>query len=94
MIGAPKLRAVVRFTRDVEFPHFSMRAGERWGFVVAGALCQRLTNIKAGKRFDFAGGLCLARDVELLYEGDSGRDYGAAMGCTAQTAAPTLRTAD
>lgn len=82
MTGPGTLRAVIRFNRDVEFPNFDMKTGERWGFQARGNLVDRLERIKAGKRFEFAGGQCLARDVELVYEGRSGRKYSAAMGTT------------
>lgn len=72
--------AVIRFKRDVQFPRFGMRTGERWGFVVFGKHEERLKRIKAGERFDFAGGQCLAEDVEIVYEGPCGLEYSIAAG--------------
>lgn len=72
--------AVIRFKRDVRFPRFSMKQGERWGFVVFGKMEQRLRAIKAGERFEFAGGQCLAEDVEIIYEGPCGMEYSVAAG--------------
>lgn len=70
--------AVIRFKRAVSFPRFSMAEGERWGFVVYGKTEQRLEAIRAGERFDFAGGQGLAEDVEIVYEGECGREYSEA----------------
>lgn len=70
--------AVIRFTRDVTFPRFSMKAGETWGFVVFKKWAQRLQQIKDGHRFEFAGGQCLPQDVEIIYEGPCGREYSIA----------------
>lgn len=72
--------AVIRFKRDFSFPRFSMKAGERWGFVVFGKHVERLRQIKAGERFEFAGGQCLAEDVEVIYEGPPGIEYSIAAG--------------
>lgn len=62
---------VIEFLRDVNFPNFPMFKGERWSFQVAKKHETRLKNIKNGKRFEFAGGLCLAEDVKIVYEGHS-----------------------
>lgn len=72
--------AVIRFKRAVEFPRFSMNAGERWGFVVYGKTRVMLDAIKAGQRFLFAGGQGLAEDVEVIYEGPCGHEYSVACG--------------
>jgi hypothetical protein len=72
--------AVIRFKRSISFPRFSMKEGERWGFVVWGKNAERIAAIKAGDRFDFAGGQCLAQDVELIYEGTADLDYSRAAG--------------
>lgn len=72
--------AVIRFTRDVRFPRFGMAAGERWGFVVYGKTRAMLEAIRAGDRFEFAGGLGLPGDAEILYEGDCGGEYAIAAG--------------
>lgn len=72
--------AVIRFKRAVSFPRFSMKEGERWGFVVYKKWQDRLDQIKRGERFDFAGGQCLAQDVEIIYEGDCGLEYSLAAG--------------
>ncbi len=77
---ADRPHAVIRFKRDVQFPRFDMKAGERWSFVVFGKHAERLARIKAGERFDFAGGQCLAEDVELVYEGPCGLEYSVAAG--------------
>lgn len=79
-LGAEKTHAVIRFKRDIQFPRFSMKKGERWGFVVFGKWVEHLAAIKAGNRFPFAGGQCLAEDVEIIYEGPSGVDYSRAAG--------------
>lgn len=78
--ASQKLHAVIRFKRAVEFPRFSMAEGERWGFMVYGKSVDRLRSIKAGDRFDFAGGQCLSADVELIYEGPGNRGYSIAAG--------------
>ena len=72
--------AVIRFLRPVSFPRFSMSEGERWGFVATQKNAERLRQIKSGGRFDFAGGQCLACDVELVYEGPGNLEYSIAMG--------------
>lgn len=74
------LHAVIRFKRDCTFPRFSMSAGERWGFAVGKGNRARLDAIKTGQRFDFAGGQCLAEDVELIYEGPGNLAYSIAAG--------------
>ncbi|WP_205804567.1 hypothetical protein [Burkholderia sp. Ac-20365] len=73
--ASERLHAVIRFKRTVDFPRFSMEEGQTWSFAVYGALEQRLAAIKAGERFDFAGGQCLAQDVELIYEGPGNREF-------------------
>ncbi|MBN3776596.1 hypothetical protein G3O06_03325 [Burkholderia sp. Ac-20345] len=73
-------RAVIRFKRAVQFPRFGMAEGERWGFVVYGKTADRIAAIKAGDRFDFAGGQCLAIDVEIIYEGPANLDFSRAAG--------------
>lgn len=72
--------AVIRFKRDVSFPRFGMKRGERWGFVVHRKWATAIENIKAGGRFDFAGGQCLAEDVEIVYEGPGDLNYSIACG--------------
>ncbi|WP_175804574.1 MULTISPECIES: hypothetical protein [Burkholderia cepacia complex] len=72
--------AVIRFKRAVQFPRFSMAEGERWGFVVYGKTADRIAAIKAGDRFDFAGGQCLAVDVDIIYEGPGNLDFSRAAG--------------
>lgn len=72
--------AVIRFRRAVTFPRFSMVEGERWGFVVFGKCADRVAALKAGQRFDFAGGQCLAEDVELIYEGPGDLEWSRAAG--------------
>ncbi len=85
--------AVIKFKRDVQFPRFSMKAGERWGFVIADANIGRLAAIKTGDRFDFAGGQCLTKDVELIYEGPGNLQYSIAAGyIRTVTAAATATT--
>lgn len=75
-----ELHAVIRFKRDVAFPRFSMKCGERWGFVAFKKRADWLRLIKAGERFDFAGGQCLAEDVEVIYEGPPNTDFCIAAG--------------
>lgn len=72
--------AVVRFRRDCTFPRFTVKAGETFSFVVYGKWATALENIRAGRRFDYAGGQCLAEDVEIIYEGPCNRDYSIAAG--------------
>jgi hypothetical protein len=72
--------AVIRFKRAVSFPRFSMAEGERWGFVVWGKTADLVSAIKAGERFNFAGGQCLADDVELVYEGPGDLEFSRAAG--------------
>lgn len=72
--------AVIRFKRDISFPRFSMAKGERWGFVVFGKKEAIVSAIKSGGRFEFAGGQCLADDVELIYEGPGNINYSKAAG--------------
>lgn len=72
--------AVIRFKRKVDFPRFSMEAGQRWSFVVYGKMKVMLDAIKAGERFLFAGGQGLAEDVEIIYEGPCGEEYSIASG--------------
>ncbi|MBK4736219.1 hypothetical protein JJB74_16470 [Noviherbaspirillum sp. DKR-6] len=75
-----KLHAVIRFKRAIQFPRFSMREGERWGFVLFRKTLTNLKAIEAGERFDFAGGQCLADDVELIYVGPGNIEYSRACG--------------
>lgn len=72
--------AVIRFKRSISFPRFSMEKGERWGFTVFGRNEAIVNAIKEGGRFDFAGGQCLADDVELIYEGPGDINYSRAAG--------------
>jgi hypothetical protein len=79
-----QLHAVIRFRRDVRFPRFPMQKGEHWGFVASGRNKDRLRQIQQGERFEFAGGLCLAEDVELIYVGPANLDYSIAAGYVRQ----------
>jgi hypothetical protein len=72
--------AVIRFKRCVNFPRFSMKEGERWGFLAYRKWADRLASIKRGEPFEFAGGQCLAQDVEILYEGPATLEYSLAAG--------------
>lgn len=72
--------AVIRFRRTVKFPRFSMAEGERWSFVVYGKNRERVESIRNGERFEFAGGLCLAEDVEIIYFGPCGMAEAVAAG--------------
>ena len=72
--------AVIRFKRDCSFPRFPMKSGERWGFAVGSKSEAWLKAIQAGERFDFAGGLCLAEDVEIIYDGPGNMEYSIAAG--------------
>lgn len=63
----------LRFLRTVTFPRFTMHAGEIWesGFDAAHALGSTARGYYAAidsgdDRFEFAGGVCLVKDVELL----------------------------
>lgn len=67
--------AVIEFQLDLTFPRFSMKRGERWGFVVWGKQADWLDRITSGQRFEFAGGQCLAEDVLLVYLGPADIDY-------------------
>lgn len=80
MQNEPDLHAVIRFKRTIEFPRFSMKAGERWGFVLGRKGLEQLAAIKSGNRFNFAGGQCLAEDVEVIYEGPGDLNYSIAAG--------------
>jgi hypothetical protein len=71
---------VVRFKRHIEFPRFSVNLGERWNFEIGPKSQALLHAIKLGERFPFAGGDCLSQDVEVLYEGPSGREHAIAAG--------------
>lgn len=77
---AKRDHAVIRFRRAVNFPRFGMAKGEVWSFIVYGKNRERLELIRKGERFDFAGGLCLAEDVEILYVGPPGRGEAVAAG--------------
>lgn len=57
-----------------------MKAGERWSFIIAGSNVDRIRAIKTGERFNFAGGQCLAQDVDLIYEGPRNLQYSIAAG--------------
>lgn len=72
--------AVIRFKRDTKFPRFAVSAGERWSFLAVNKTQERLDQIKRGERFEFAGGLCDAQDVEIIYEGPCGLSYALAAG--------------
>lgn len=75
-----RMHAVIQFRCAVSFPRFSMAKGERWSFVVYGKHRERLAALKEGRRFEFAGGLCLAEDVDLIYEGPCCEAYSRAAG--------------
>lgn len=77
---AKRLHAVLEFQRDVQFPRFSMKKGEKWGFVVHKKWHDALKAIEAGERFAFAGGQCLAQDVAILYIGPGNIEYSRAAG--------------
>lgn len=72
--------AVIEFTCDVRFPLFSMRKGERWGFVVYGKSEAMLEAVRQGERFEFAGGIGVQGDAVIVYEGDGGRAFSEAAG--------------
>jgi len=64
----------LRFLRSIKFPRFSMRAGEIWdsGFDPVHGLGSTARDYYAAvdsgdDRFDFAGGVCLVKDVELVF---------------------------
>ena len=78
--AAGRTYAVIRFKQDIQFPRFSMMKGERWSFVVYGNWIEHLSAIKSGNRFPFAGGQCLAEDVEIIYEGPAGAEHSRAAG--------------
>lgn len=80
MNDANRPHGVIRFKRAVTFPRFSMEEGERWSFVIFGKWVEHLAAIRAGERFDFAGGQCLAQDVEIIYEGPAGLEHSIAAG--------------
>jgi len=71
---------VIRFKRDVTFPRFSMKLGERWNFEIGPKQHPLSQAIKYGERFPFAGGDCLTQDVEVIYEGLPGREHALAAG--------------
>lgn len=75
--------AVIRFKRATSFPRFSMAAGERWSFVVYGKTERMLEAIRSEDRFEFAGGIGVSADVEIVYEGPAGRDLQVAAGWVA-----------
>lgn len=75
-----RLNAVIRFNRAVQFPKFSMKAGERWGFAVFRKTIDHIKAIQAGDRFAFAGGECLAQDVDIVYIGSDDFHYSRATG--------------
>lgn len=63
----------LRFLRDIRFPRFPMAAGELWphGFDprhgLGGTARDYYAAIDRGDdRFDFAGGVCLVQDVQLV----------------------------
>jgi len=64
----------IRFLRDIQFPRFSIKAGEIWphGFDPVGGLGGTARDYYAAidsgdDRFRFAGGQCLVKDVELVF---------------------------
>lgn len=71
---------VIRFKRDITFPRFSMKQGERWNFEVGPKTQSLRDDIVLGERFRFAGGECLSADVEVVYEGPPGREHAIAAG--------------
>jgi len=77
---ADMLHAVIQFRREVTFPRFAMKQGEKWGFVVYRKWADAVKAIQAGERFAFAGGQCLAEDVELIYLGPGDAGYSRAAG--------------
>jgi len=74
------LHAVIRFKRAIQFPRFSVKEGDRWGFVVYKKRIDWLKAIESGNRFVFAGGDCLAEDVEILYIGTCDTEYSRTAG--------------
>lgn len=75
-----KPRAVIRFRRAMSFPRFAMSEGETWGFLVYSGMAKVLDDIKTAERFEFAGGQCLSKDVDVIYEGTDSIAYAAAAG--------------
>lgn len=59
-------RITIRFKKTIQFPRFTMNAGETWTYENGRALVARTEAIRNGERFAFAGGQCLAQDVEIL----------------------------
>ena len=57
-----------------------MKEGEKWGFVVYRKWADAVKAIQAGERFAFAGGRCLAEDVDLIYLGPGDENYSRAAG--------------
>jgi hypothetical protein len=64
----------LRFLRDIKFPRFSMAAGEIWqgnfdpACALSGTARKYYAAIDSGDaRFEFAGGVCLVKDVELVF---------------------------
>jgi hypothetical protein len=57
-----------------------MKEGEKWGFVVYRKWADAVKAIQAGERFAFAGGHCLAEDVDLIYLGPEDEHYSRAAG--------------
>lgn len=74
------LHAVIRFKRTIQFPRFSVKEGERTSFVVYKKRIDWLKAIESGKRFVFAGGDCLAEDVEILYIGTCDTEFSRTAG--------------
>lgn len=75
-----RLHAVIQFKKSIQFPRFSMSKGERWGMVIHPKSVHVINAIEAGERFKFAGGQCLAEDVELIYLGPADLGYSRACG--------------
>lgn len=63
-----KTRITLRFLRNVEFPRFKMYNGETWDcYKEHGTGKDYLEAVATGEgRFNFAGGICLVEDVEII----------------------------
>ena len=68
-----KTKFKLKFLRAVQFPRFTMREGECWDcFKEWGTGKDYLEAIATGEdRIEFAGGICLITDVEMIEEKQS-----------------------
>jgi hypothetical protein len=95
--GTPRNGWIMNMVDFVDYAGYAQLVmpveGERWGFVIHPKSVHQLKAIEAGERFKFAGGQCLAEDVDLIYLGPADSEYSVACGYVSKRAPETVQPA-